>query len=450
MKGRYKAEIEGKKITVMRIGLLGRGVGDTAFLAENGADVLVVDSASKEVMQPSVDALTEYKNVRFKFGAYDLKDFTECDMVLKGAGTPLNSPEIKEAQAKGVPIEMSASLFQKLAKIPIVGVTGTRGKSTVTHMIYHVLREGVEGEGILLGGNVRGVSNLQLLHEVREESIAVMELDSWQLQGFGYSKISPQISVFTSFMSDHMNYYNNDIQAYFEDKAQIFLHQGPGDLLVTTPAVFRLIEAYAHERGLTLRGEVSLADDSSLPEGIVLRMPGAHNLVNAGLATEVLRAMGLEEEAIRAGLNSFRGVPGRLELMGIEKGVTIYNDNNATTPEATVAGIRAVAEGKNIVLIMGGADKTLDPAPLLAEIKKHVKATVLIDGTGSDNVRSSISNVHDAHSLEEAIDIAMQNAENGDVILFSPAFASFGMFKNEYDRNDQFVALIQKRLDKEI
>jgi len=446
MKGKYRAEFEGKKITLMRIGLLGRGVGDAAFLAENGAEVLVVDNAPKELMQPSVDALREYENITFKFGPYDLKDFTECDIVLKGAGTPQNAPEIKEAQADGVPIEMSASLFARLSGIPIIGVTGTRGKSTVTHLIHHVLKLGVDGEGILLGGNVRGVSNLQLLNEVCEESIAVMELDSWQLQGFGYSKISPQIAVFTSFMSDHMNYYNNDIQAYFEDKAQIFLHQGPGDLLVTTPTVFRLVEAYALERGLTLRGEVSLADDSSLPEDVVLKMPGTHNLVNAGLAAEVLRAMDISEEHIRAGLNSFRGVPGRLELMGAHKGVLIYNDNNATTPEATVAGIRAVAEGSNVVLIMGGADKMLDPTPLIGEIKKHVKATVLIDGTGSDSVRASITNVHDAHSLEEAIELAFREAENGDVVLFSPAFASFGMFKNEYDRNDTFVELIQKYL----
>lgn len=450
MKGQYKAEFERKRITLMRIGLLGRGVGDAAFLAENGAEVLVVDNASEEVMKPSVDALKQYPNIRFKFGPYDLKDFTECDMVLKGAGTPLNSPEIFEAIANGVPIEMSASLFQKIAKIPLVGVTGTRGKSTTTHMIHHVLKLSVEGDGILLGGNVRGVSNLQLLNEVREESIAVMELDSWQLQGFGYSKISPQISVFTSFMSDHMNYYNNDLNAYFEDKAQIFLHQGPGDLLVTTPTVFKLVESYAHERGLTLRGEVRLADDSSVPDDVVLRMPGMHNLINAGLASETLRALGIEEDTIRSGLNSFPGVPGRLQLLGVHRGVTIYNDNNATTPEATVAGIRAVAEGKNVVLIMGGADKMLDPTQLFTEISAHVKATILMDGTGSNNVRAKISNAHDAHTLEEAIELAFREAESGDVVLFSPAFASFGMFKNEYDRNDKFVSLIEKRLNKKV
>ena len=181
----------------MRIGLLGRGVGDAAFLAQMGAEVLVVDSAPQEVMQPSVDALSEYPNISFKFGAYDTADFTNCDFVLVGAGTPLNSPELAAARAAGVPLKQSAAWFAELAKVPVIGVTGTRGKSTVTHMIHHVLSE-VTGETILLGGNVRGISNLQLLNEVKEDSLCVMELDSWQLQGWGWAKMSPLVSVFTT------------------------------------------------------------------------------------------------------------------------------------------------------------------------------------------------------------------------------------------------------------
>ena len=157
----------GKKITVMRIGLLGRGVGDAAFLAEMGAEVLVVDNAQQSVMQPSVDALSAYSNITCKFGEYDLADFTSCDFVLVGAGTPLRSPQLQAARDAGVPLKQSAAWFAELSKVPVIGVTGTRGKSTVTHMIHHVLSE-VTGEAILLGGNVRGVSNLQLLKEVKE------------------------------------------------------------------------------------------------------------------------------------------------------------------------------------------------------------------------------------------------------------------------------------------
>ena len=352
----------GKKITVMRIGLLGRGVGDAAFLAAAGAQVLVVDSAPQEVMQPSVDALREYDNISFKFGPYDTADFTSCDFVLVGAGTPLASPELAAARAAGVPLKQYAAWFAELSGIPIVGVTGTRGKSTVTHMIHHVLTQ-VTGESVLLGGNIRGRSNLQLLNEVQPDSLCVMELDSWQLKGWGWSQMSPQIAVFTNFMEDHLNYYQQgDISTeeamdlYFADKAQIFRYQEPSGVLVTTPEVFERAKAMP---GVTLGQEVVLADASGIPEDALLAMPGEHNRLNAALAMEALKALSLTEEEIYPALASFGGVEGRLQYLGAPDGVGIYNDNNATTPIAVVGALDAVGPtgAQNIVLIAGGADK---------------------------------------------------------------------------------------------
>ena len=149
----------------MRIGLLGRGVGDTAYMAEAGAKITVVDAAAQEVMQPSVAALAQYENVTFKFGPYDFTDFKDADFVWVGAGAPLDEPVLVACREAGIRLVQSAALFAELSGIPIVGVTGTRGKSTVTHMIHHVLKETFEEE-ILLGGNVRGLSNLQLLNQV--------------------------------------------------------------------------------------------------------------------------------------------------------------------------------------------------------------------------------------------------------------------------------------------
>ncbi|HEX8993968.1 MAG TPA: Mur ligase family protein, partial [Candidatus Paceibacterota bacterium] len=211
----YKEFFKGKKITLMRIGLLGRGVQDAAFLAECGAEILVVDDAPQSVMQPSVDALKGYPNISFKFGPYDLQDFKHCDLVLKGAGAALHSPEIAEAKKNGIPVRMSADLFAQFAGIPIIGVTGTRGKSTTTQLIAHTLR--TAGRSVLLGGNVRGVSTLALLPEVTPDSVAVLELDSWQLQGFGEAKLSPSIAIFTTLYPDHLNYYGGDMSAYLDD-----------------------------------------------------------------------------------------------------------------------------------------------------------------------------------------------------------------------------------------
>lgn len=438
---KFTETFKGKRVTVMRIGLLGRGVGDTAWLAEAGAEVLVVDAAPQDVMQPSVDALSEYPNVRFKFGPYELKDFTDTDMVLKGAGTPADSPEIAAALQAGVPVEMSASLFARLAQVPIIGVTGTRGKSTVTHMIHHVLSQVTEGS-VLLGGNVRGVSNLQLFKEVQEDTVVVMELDSWQLQGFGYAKISPQIAVFTNFMSDHMNYYHGDMQAYFEDKANIFRFQEESDVFITTPEVFEWAKKLTD---VTLGQEVVLADASIIPDDALLAMPGEHNRLNAALAYEALKATSLTEEEIFMGLASFPGVPGRLEYLGVYKDIKIYNDNNATTPQATVMGLKAVGnqDDRNVILIAGGAYKEVDPQILIDEIPHYCKKVVLLAGTGTDRLKDAVEAVV-VSSVAEAVENALAAGEPGDVLLFSPGFASFGLFKNEYERNDEFIRVINE------
>jgi len=440
-----------KKITVMRIGLLGRGIGDTAFLASAGADVHVVDDASKEEMKAAVDALSEYPNVRFTFGPYQNQHFTECDYVLVGAGAPLDLECLEVARTAGVPLKQSAAWFAELAKIPVIGITGTRGKSTVTHMIHHVLSE-VTGENILLGGNVRGLSNLQLLNEVKEDSLCVMELDSWQLQAWGWSEMSPQIAVFTNFMEDHLNYYQKDgmtkeeaMKNYFDDKANIFKYQEDSGVLVTIPEILEWAKGLSD---VSLGQEVKLVDSSILPEDTLLSMPGEHNRLNASLAYEALKAVSLTDDEIFSGLASFRGVPGRLEYLGLVDGVQVYNDNNATVPAATIKGLEAVSDKTrpNVVLIAGGAYKKVDPAPLLEVIPKHCKQVILLPGTGTDMIKDEIESEVVAN-MKEAVEVAVASAKAGDVILLSPGFASFGLFKNEYERNDQFVDLIKEHAD---
>ena len=432
---------KGKKITVMGLGLLGRGVGDTAYLAECGADIIVTDLKTEEVLMSSLAHLRAYKNITYTLGEHRTEDFVGRDMILKSAGVPLDSKYIETARKDGAEIAMSGALFAKLSGVPIIGVTGTRGKSTVTHMIHHVLTHMTEGGTVLLGGNVRGVSNLQLLREVDGDTLAVMELDSWQLQGFGEMCVSPHIAVFTNFMEDHMNYYGGDMDLYFADKAHIFMHQEESDVLITTREVFEYAQRFARGRHITLGQEVRLVDSSVLPEDCVLAMPGEHNRLNAALATEALRATGLTDEEIFHGLATFPGVPGRLEYLGEKDGVKIYNDNNATTPTAVMRGIKAVADGKNIILIAGGAYKEVDPTPLVPLIQTHCKKTILLAGTGTDMLKDKIECVV-VKSLEEAVKTAHAVGVRGDTILFSPGFASFGMFINEYDRNDQFVNLI--------
>lgn len=432
----------------MRIGLLGRGIGDARYIAEAGAEVTVVDDASQEAMQPAVDSLSDLSNVSFKFGEYDFADFKEADLVLVGAGAPIDEPVLMECRENNIPLKQSAALFAELSDIPVIGVTGTRGKSTVTHMIHHVLVTVTDGE-VLLGGNVRNVSNLQLLKDVKEDSLAVMELDSWQLQGWGWAKKSPQIAVFTNFMEDHLNYYQKEgvtreeaMKQYFTDKANIFRYQNESGVVITVPEVFERAKGL---NGVTLGQEVILADDSLLPEDMILSMPGEHNRLNAALAFAALKATSLSDEEIFHGLATFPGVPGRLEYLGERQDVKIYNDNNSTTPQATIKGLQAVGneDEKNVILVAGGSYKNLDPTPMIEEIEKYCKQVVLLPGEGTDMIKDKTDAVV-ATDMKEAVKIAMENGLPGDVLLFSPGFASFGLFKNEYERNDTFVECVNE------
>ncbi|HWO06993.1 MAG TPA: UDP-N-acetylmuramoyl-L-alanine--D-glutamate ligase [Candidatus Paceibacterota bacterium] len=437
----YADFFKGKRITVLGLGLLGRGVGDVAFLAECGAKVLVTDKKSESELAESVEKLRDYPHVTFHLGGHDTKDFVDADMVIKAAGVSLDSPEIKAARDAGVAVYMSTALFAKFAAeagAMIVGITGTRGKSTVAHMIHYVLARA--GRRAHLGGNIRGVSTLALLPQIQkgdpsrqdgaEADIAVLELDSWQLQGFGDLEMSPHIAIFTSFMPDHQNYYP-DMDTYFADKANIFRYQMAGNhLFVGSDVAKRIHDAHP---------PVAPRTAAPIPQEWRLRIPGAHNRAHAALAAAALHELGLSEAEIRDGLESFPGVEGRMQFVKDIGGIAIYNDNNATTPEATLAALGSFPPEKT-VLIMGGADKGLSTDELITAAKR-CKKVILLAGTGTDRIRSQFdTEVHDA--LKPAVEAALAAASAGDIVLFSPAFASFGMFKNEYDRNDQFLRVV--------
>src|SRR3989344_3204668 len=220
----YRGAFKGKKITLLGLGLLGRGVNVAKFLAELGAELTITDMKDAKALEPSLKQLRKFKNIRYVLGEHRLKDFKNCDMVIKAAGVPLDSPYIKEAKKNKIPVEMDASLFAKFTPATMVGVTGTRGKSTVTHLVAHILGLAYP-EHVFVGGNVRGMATLPLLKKTKIGDIVVLELDSWQLQGFGDAKISPHVAVFTNFLEDHMNYYQGSMDKYFNDKANIFKYQ---------------------------------------------------------------------------------------------------------------------------------------------------------------------------------------------------------------------------------
>lgn len=438
-----KGYFKDKKITVMSLGLLGRAVGDAVFLAEEGADLIVTDLKTEEELQSSVNRLKGFPNVTFRLGGHNLEDFRDRDFILKGAGIPLQNEFIAEAEKNGIPIEMSTSLFCSLSPAKHIGITGTRGKSTVTQFIFEALES--MGKTAYLGGNVRGVSTLAMLPDVTADDYMVMELDSWQLQGFGTRKMSPEVAVFTSIFRDHMNYYKDDMDAYISDKANIFLYQKPEDIFVlgeqAEPEIERLFPE-ALERA-------HVVDFSENVKRWNLKLVGEHNLYNASLAFETLRLMGFATEDLKESFEAMNPVEGRLEFVREVQGAKIYNDNNATTPDATIAGLKALGEKKPLILIMGGTDKGLPLEGLIESVAKYARKAILLPGNGTDRfiaegARDKGVKYFHAHNVKDAIKEALAIHQDGDMILFSPAFSSFGQYNNEYERNDDFKQVVSE------
>jgi UDP-N-acetylmuramoylalanine--D-glutamate ligase len=430
----------GKKITLMGLGLLGRGVGDAEFFADAGAELLVTDLKSEADLAPSLERLKTFPNITYRLGEHRLEDFENRDLIIRAPNAPLDSPFLMHARELNIPIEMDASLFAKLTEATLVGVTGTRGKSTTTHLVAEILK--AAGKNIFVGGNERDMATLPLLYKTKSGDIVVLELDSWQLQGFEENKISPHVSIWTNFMPDHMNYYKNDMDRYFRDKAAIARFQKKDDYFVTAPDIKEKIET----RFGALQS--TCVTDATIPADWELGLEGDHNRKNAAYARAVVRCLGVSDEIIKESLKKFHGLPGRLELLEEKNDIAFYNDSNSTTPEATMVALATLAaKQRPIILIAGGSDKELDFTKLVPEIKKTVKKIILFRGAATEKIQALLGSDFPSETvlnMDEALEKALAAAHAHDIILLSPAATSFGIFKNEYDRGDQFKALVQK------
>ena len=461
----YQNFFKGKNVTVHGLGLLGRGIGDVIFLVKNGADLIVTDLKTAEQLASSLEKIKKalspdlFKKIKFVLGKHRLEDFSaqggpasggrRPDMIIKAAGVPLDSPFIAEARKNKIPVEMDASLFVKLAEpigMKIIGVTGTRGKSTVTHLLAEILMVAYGPKKIFLGGNVRGLATLPLIQKVKAGDLVVMELDSWQLQGFGDAKISPNVSVFTNLMVDHQNYYKNDMEAYFNDKANIYRYQKPGEVIIAGKEISRRIKADL------VKGKLITISAKNFPSASrrswKTKLIGEHNRFNAALAIAAARALGVKDPVIKKVVANFAGVPGRLELIREVKGVKYYNDTTATTPDGVMAAVHALKpyQGK-IILIGGGNDKELDYKRYGQIVPKYLKGLILFKGAGTDKILKVLPAkpkflVSVVDNMKDALKQAQSLIKKGDLILLSPGATSFGIFKNEFDRGDQFNRIV--------
>lgn len=444
----WKNYFQGKKVTVMGLGVLGRGIADTRFLVEAGAEVTVTDLKSEEELAP---ALAELKDLKIKYvlGKHNDEDFIDADFILKNAAVPPYSEHLQLARENNIPIEMDESLFAKLmpAGVEIVGITGTRGKTSTTYLVYELLQL-LKKRRIFLAGNVQGKATLPLIKEVEAGDIVVLELSSWQLQGFSEALLSPHIGLWTNLYPDHLNYYKGSMEAYADDKKNIYRYQTAEDFFIYNADDEFLLNLLSEVKADKLPFSASEIDDSWN-----LKILGLHNKANIAAALKVGQIYGLDYAKMKKTIEKFSGVAYRLEYRGEKNHVKFYNDTTSTTPVAALKALEAFPPEQELVLIAGGADKNLDLSEWVDYLITRVDKIVLLQGSGTEILKnlleergasSIIKGEHDnlSAALAQAIDLATENS----VVLFSPGFASFGMFKNEYDRGERFDNLLNDYL----
>ncbi len=459
-----------KKVIVMGLGTYknGSGIASALFLAKNGADVLVTDLRSKKELSEQLKKLKKYKNIKYVLGKHKEEDFKKCDIVVKNPAVPKDSKFIKIAKKHGAKIHNDWSLFLLEKDNFLVGVTGTRGKSTTATLIYEFLKN----ESLVhLCGNI-GVSPLAIFSKIKRGDLVVAELSSWLLNSFKEVRRSPNISVITNLMPDHQDKYKS-LKEYYADKKNIFKYQKKDDILILNKdnketeklkkeaksQVFWFSQEplAKKEKGTFKKGYDVFFQKDGKKEKIAnlknIKLKGRHNIQNILAALCVVCFFDVKKSKIQKILNSFLGVKNRLEFVGKIKGVSFYNDTTATSPDASCAALEALGSGKkNIVLIAGGTDKNLNYNKMAESIKKYAKFVVLFFGSASDKIVKELDKKKFSKSkmeegvknMEDAVKKAMLHAKKGDIILLSCGAASFGLFKNEFDRGNKFVKTIKK------
>jgi UDP-N-acetylmuramoylalanine--D-glutamate ligase len=445
-----------KKVLIFGLGLNDGGLGMAEYFLKEGAKVTVTDMKSKEELKKQVDILSKYDNVEFHLGEHLESDFIENDLIVRNPAIKPDNKYLRLAKNSGKEIVMEMSLFHKLAPCPIIGITGTRGKSTTTTLIYEILEDVFEDK-VFVGGNI-GKSAIRELPNLSKNDLAILELSSFQLDAMGDSKLSPHIAVITNIYRDHLDWHGS-VEEYIEAKKNIFLNQGADDYLVlnldddvssrftdtasgevVTYSLNNKDADYYVDSDLNVfeRGEKLFEFDSP-------KLEGEHNLYNMLAATATTRIYEISSEIIKSVLERFEGLPCRQEFVKEIKGVKYYNDTCATSVEAINAMFERFGEenkGK-IVMISGGVDKGLDYSKVLGNMRKYLKSLVLFEGTASKEIDKVASEYIDTYkyfdTMEKAVDKAKELADEGDMVILCPGASSFNMFINEFDRGEKFI-----------
>ena len=431
-------ELAGKRVTVMGLGRFGGGVGVARYLVKQGADVLVTDLLKPEELEASVAQL-EGLPIEYRLGEHNVSDFTTCDLVVANPAVKPGNRFLRAAVAAGIPITSEIRLLVKALpnRLRTIGVTGTAGKSTTTAMIGEIL-ERCTTHRVWVGGNIGG-SLLDHMDEIEADDWVVLELSSFMLHGLGEDRWSPHIAVITNISPNHLDWHGT-YESYVSDKRVILAFQEEGDRYVLGPGVEKPTDSKAEHW--------PYVPETAMAKAVGLKLPGEHNYQNAVTAATGAYCAGVNIGfGLMKGLSEFSGLPHRLQFVMEHNGVRYFNDSKCTTPEAAELAIKSFDKG-TVHIILGGYDKGSDLKPL-AELAARQCAGIYTIGKTGDVIATAAeaASVGDmvlrCGELDVAVPEVVNRAKAGEVVLLSPACASWDQFDNYEQRGERFIELVK-------
>jgi UDP-N-acetylmuramoylalanine--D-glutamate ligase len=488
-----------KTVLVMGLGRFGGGVDVSKFAANAGAKVIVTDLLTKQKLSDSISQLDEFQDIEFHLGSHDEADFLQADIIVANPAVPPNNEFLQLARQHNKLVTSQVGIFFQLCPATIIGITGANGKSTTAALTAHLLRGTIDDgrrtredrrqrtenrsrvasiehqassiENVWLSGNIGNEPLLTTLNQIKVNDLVVLELSSFQIEQLAEIQKAPKVALLTNLTPNHLDRYGT-FENYCATKENIFKFQ---QLDRNNPAVsiFNAEDEVAAEWFEKYKRDIGRicikfsADDVSHDIRDNFSLPGRANISNLAAAIAIVKYFGAEDNQIKNALLSFKALPHRLEFVRELRGVRWYNDSKATTPQGAITALEAFDQP--IIIIAGGYDKRLPFDEFGWKIAEKAKVAILIGQTATkitdaikehkktedrrqkaeekikiSSIENQESRIEIVNSLTEAVQLANRLAESGDVVLLSPACASYDMFENYEQRGKEFVKLVRE------
>lgn len=446
-------DVKGKKVTI--IGAATSGIAAARLLKQKGASVFVSEYASED-KKNEVKVLLQNEHIACEFGGHTDRA-ADCDWAVVSPGVPSDIPLLQTLQTRKIPVYSEVEIASWWIPAPIVAITGSNGKTTTTTLIGEIFKHAGRMTGV--AGNIGTPLSDCVENSIKPDGVTVVEVSSFQAEGF--ETFHPRVGVMLNLSPDHLDRYSG-VDAYYAAKKNMIKNQTSSDVLVVNQDDATLMQLIADskaqrwtfsvkgipENGAYVENDILMVKLNGQTERVIatreIGIIGRHNLYNAMAAVLAAKALQIPMAAIAETLKSFRGVEHRLEFVAEKSGVRYYNDSKATNVDSTYVALDSFKMEK-VILIAGGKHKGSSYTPLKALVEARVKSLVLI-GQAADiiaNDLGDVTHVQRAASMQEAVEISKQTAQSGDVVLLSPACASYDMFKNYEDRGRQFKKAVE-------